>query len=215
MKSKLSESLLPSVSVTVMVAVCTPGSKSKTSMLSTSWPAWGWNITTMFDVSLYRFKHRVDYNTVTSLLQDRKLTWYSGCTINRAHKCVLWTITDDNPTGIWIDRHLRIRRNITLDVNCLRCCISKNRKWLQWCMCILVYTHSCYSINSLLKLQFMSSLKCLSSKTHIYIIHLRCWREVSVQLPAQKCQCRPHSGYEVQVAVSNRQSEGSCLQVSQ
>ena len=126
-KSKLCEALLPSVSVTVMVAVCTPGAKSKTLMLSTSWPAWGWNITTMFDVSLYRFKHRVDYNTVTSLLQDRKLTWYSGCTINRAHKCVLWTITDDNHTGIWIDRHLRIRRNITLDVNWLRCCISKNR----------------------------------------------------------------------------------------
>ena len=36
---KLSEALLPTVSVTVMVNVCTPDAKSKTSMISTSRPA--------------------------------------------------------------------------------------------------------------------------------------------------------------------------------
>ena len=38
-KLKLSESLVPNVSLTVMVAVCSPGAKSNTLMLSTSGPA--------------------------------------------------------------------------------------------------------------------------------------------------------------------------------
>ena len=38
-KLKLSESLVPSVSLTVMVAVCSPGAKSNTLMLPTSGPA--------------------------------------------------------------------------------------------------------------------------------------------------------------------------------
>ena len=39
MKLKLSESLVPSVSLTVMVAVCSPGAESNTLMSSTSGPA--------------------------------------------------------------------------------------------------------------------------------------------------------------------------------
>ena len=41
MNVTLSESLFPKVSVTVMVAVCSPGSKSNTSMSSISKPTGG------------------------------------------------------------------------------------------------------------------------------------------------------------------------------